>query len=334
MAFACRAPTRIVVRVTTDVQCGIESPAPVITLGAVGVPSDDVAIATLKVPCKSVPDQGTVVVTPPPSADRDTPVTLRLAMRYRSDLPPASDECTRASSALCIVQRRLLRFEPYGTIELPIELNANCRGVYCGPLSTCNRAGQCVSADVTGCAGDGCDPTGRAPDGSPLPPGPPVPGADAGADAPSDVVSVTDGAASDADAQAPSDSGEAGLDGGDSGSDAGPGLPTVAGLCGKCTPLQKCCLRKGPIDAMCVPTQDTCASHAPHDIEVYCRRYEDCSNLDQYCGYYPAQKQFNCAFNTQRVACDDGFECRTPAGNIVLDCATSTDGFSLCAPPP
>jgi len=74
--------------------------------------------------------------------------------------------------------------------------------------------------------------------------------------------------------------------------------------------------------------------HAPHDIEVYCRRYEDCSNLDQYCAYYPAGKQFNCAFNSQPVVCDDGYVCGTPVANLVLDCATGSDGFSLCAPPP
>jgi hypothetical protein len=182
-AASCQAPTRILVRVTTDVDCARETPTPIIAVGGVENSPDEAPLAPIKVRCKPQSDQGTVVVVPPESVAKDSRLSIRVAMRYRSDLAPVNEDCNLASSPLCIVQRRALRFEPNGTIDLPIELNANCRGVFCSALATCNRAGQCVSATVEGCAaGANCDPTLRDPDGGVLPDATVVPPGDAGTD--------------------------------------------------------------------------------------------------------------------------------------------------------
>jgi hypothetical protein len=153
---SCAGPTRIVLRISTDVDCGKESPTPVISVGSLESGFDTVPTARQK--CRSQRDQGFLVVVP--STSKDSPVSIQVAMRLRPDLEPASEDCSKTSSEYCIVSRVRLRYQPNETIEIPVELNLGCKGVTCSEFETCNRKGQCVSADVTGCASpEGCNPS-------------------------------------------------------------------------------------------------------------------------------------------------------------------------------
>jgi hypothetical protein len=146
---SCAQPTRIILRIQTDVNCNEETPRPSIAVGSNS--GDDAPLASVRQKCERLGDQGTLVLVPPESMPKDTPVAIRVAMRLRADLAPSTEDCTKESAALCIVSRTLLRYAPNETIEVPVELNLVCKGKECGQFETCNRAGQCVPAEVTGC---------------------------------------------------------------------------------------------------------------------------------------------------------------------------------------
>jgi len=331
--FSCRAPTRIVLRVATDVNCDRESPTPIITVGPVEGGTEEPP-AMIKVRCKASSEQGTVVVVPPASAERDSAVQIRVAMRYRTDLAPASEECSAASSALCIVQRRRLRFEPGGTIDLPMELNANCRGVYCSALQTCNRAGQCVSADVAQCAGGPCDPTAFAPDGTQLP-------RDAGASDANASDSGVEGSVGPGDADAgttdaPFDTGlgEGGgkSDGGATGLDGGPpSAQTLAGQCAGCAAgVDQCCMKTAPSHStLCWPEGSSCFGSNPvqHPFAVVCRTQSECAGQGKRCCFFNASVTCQslpcdavCSTNEECSALDPQFVCRISGSNGYATC--------------
>jgi hypothetical protein len=333
-ALSCRAPTRIVVRVVTDVDCGRESPTPIITVGPVETGSEEPP-AMVKVRCRASSDQGTVVVVPPPSAERDTIVQVRVAMRYRSDLAPSSEECSLASSALCIVQRRKLRFEPGGTIDLPMELNAICRDVYCSALQTCNRAGQCVSSEVRDCGGRPCDPTAVGPDGSPLAP-------DAGRDGAGPSDASGDGTVDPADGQADATT-DTGTDGGADGakeggstsSDGGPPTNlTLLGQCAGCAPgLDQCCMRTSPSHStLCWPEGNSCFASNPvqHPFGVFCRTQRECEPSSKRCCF------FNASVTCQDLACDaicsSDEECKKLDPQFTCR-VSGAAGYATCGPP-
>jgi len=329
-AASCQEPTRILVRVTTDVDCAKEDPTPIISVGGVESSPDEVPLAPIKVRCKAQSDQGTVVVVPPSSVAKDSRLSIRVAMRYRADLAPASEDCNLASSALCIVQRRALRFEPQGTIDLPIELNANCRGVFCSALATCNRAGQCVSAETGSCpAGAVCDPTLRDPDGGVLPDGGVGPKGDAATDGSSSGVlpdGATDGATTDASSN---DTGTS--DGGLADGSSAPYESTLVGACIRCgkSGEETCCVKTaGGFAAICIPDAQTCAGQHPYGTT--CQRTNDCVGAARCCIVGQA---FVCtdAQGACPSACFDDAECKRLSATFV--CRVQEAGYATCGLP-
>jgi len=103
-----------------------------------------------------------------PTGDKDAPIEIRVVMGIAKDPTLCTDESPQG----CIVSRRLLRYVKHTTLRLPITLYLNCQGVRCDADSTCNVAGQCVSAriDPNACASaQGCVLEGDPPGGSGIP---------------------------------------------------------------------------------------------------------------------------------------------------------------------
>jgi hypothetical protein len=334
-AASCQEPTRIMVRVTTDVDCSKESPTPVISIGGVESFPEEVPLAPLKVRCKPQSDQGTLVVVPPPSAAKDARLSIRVAMRYRSDLAPINEDCNLTSSPLCIVQRRALRFEPNGTIDLPIELNANCRGVFCSALATCNRAGQCVSAETGSCAsGANCDPTSRDPDGGVLPDGGVGPKGDAATDG-SSSGTLPDGAAVDGSPDAPIDGGGGITDGGLIDGSGASYESTIPGACVRCdkSGIETCCVKTaGGFGAICIPDTQTCSGEFPIGTAT-CQRTSHCNGdggLERCClvgdAFQCLSSQGNCS-----SACFDNAECKRLSPTFI--CRVQERVYATCGLP-
>lgn len=198
---ACQAPTQIILHIRTNVQCEREAPAPVVSVGRIDRPDDEAPYASTHVDCRSGGEVGTLVITPTSDEERDATTGIRVAMRYAKDLDPGRDtgDCTRASAALCIVQRRIVQFRPHETLDLPIDLDVSCKGVYCSALETCNHASKCVSAECKdGTCDEVADSGGPAPDGGFAADGAPL-GDDSsgGADATSTDGASNDGASGD-----------------------------------------------------------------------------------------------------------------------------------------
>jgi len=323
---SCQEPTRILVRVTTDVDCSKEDPTPIISVGGVEGSPDEVPLAPIKVRCKPQSDQGTVVVVPPGSVAKDARLSIRVAMRYRADLAPASEDCNLASSALCIVQRRALRFEPQGTIDLPIELNANCRGVFCSALATCNRAGQCVSAETGACpAGAVCDPTLRDPDGGVLPDaaiGPKVDASSDGSPGPADGSTDTGGPDSTSADGSPGDAGL--VDGSGAAYES-----TLVGACIRCgkSGEEKCCVKTtGGFSATCIPEANLCTGEFIHP--VVCGRTSDCEGANRCC--LDAGIGFSCIDYLPDCpsACFDNAECKRLG--LSFNCRVQERTYATC----
>jgi len=103
-----------------------------------------------------------------PTGDKDAPIEIRVVMGIAKDPTLCTDESPQG----CIVSRRLLRYVKHTTLRLPITLYLNCQGVRCDADSTCNVAGQCVSAriDPNACASaQGCVLEGDPPGGTGIP---------------------------------------------------------------------------------------------------------------------------------------------------------------------
>jgi hypothetical protein len=159
------------------------------------------------------PDQqiGSVVLVP--TGAIDAPLAVRvvtaIGVPIASCLPPSYGPG-------CVVARRSLRYLPHTRMTLPIVMRAACKGIACGPGTTCVE-GACVSdaIDPSGCAsavgcGEGTLPT-----------------ADAGADATLADAALADSSASEGGASA-----DAAL--ADGAACSGADLQTDAKNCGAC----------------------------------------------------------------------------------------------------
>jgi hypothetical protein len=157
-----------------------------------------------------------------PTGDKDAPVEVRVVMGIAKDPTLCSD----ASPQGCIVSRRLLRYVKHTTLRLPITLYLNCQGVRCDADSTCNVAGQCVSAriDPNACASaQGCVLEGDPPGGAGVPQVSPL---GDGGTSDAQEASVSDTGPADT---GPADTGPADTGPADTGTDAPAGDASVDG---------------------------------------------------------------------------------------------------------
>jgi hypothetical protein len=143
LVAGCRAPTQIVVEVTTDVPCN-EAKGTTITVGRfLETDSRDPVAETVQ--CKDGRVGSLVVV---PSGERDDQVEIKVVLAENREVqtcrPPGYGPG-------CIVARRGLRFIPSESLSLPIKMARACSGVLCPQDQTCVR-GVCVSSKVPDCS--------------------------------------------------------------------------------------------------------------------------------------------------------------------------------------
>ena len=191
---ACLGATQITVHVTTDATCAL-MPGQVhfVTLGvAAGVPGkvDPTAPAGISTSCGALveglgagygpSDLGTLALVP--GASKDGPLEVVVVASIESTAEPAvalSDCLTWAVTQKpdanhrnlsdpgtlpvmpCIVARRSLTFTEHESFELPIQLDATCEGVDCGPGFTCSNQ-KCVKQATTCPRGGGACGLGGA----------------------------------------------------------------------------------------------------------------------------------------------------------------------------
>ncbi|APR87731.1 BNR repeat domain protein [Minicystis rosea] len=259
--LSCRAPTEIVVDVTTDIPCASLNNTS-ITVGRYpdieGLPP-----ATITDLCSSDGHIGSIVVVP---ADVDN---AKVAVRVVGGKGQDAEGCKapeygpRAPTPTgCVVARRLLSFQPHSPLHLPIVLRNDCVGVPCPDDQTCVD-GTCKDATVTD-PSQCVDP--KACDESTLDPvdaGRP----DAGDGGPSDAG---DGGPDDAGDGGPDDAGDGGPDdAGDGGpDDAGDGGPDDAGDGGS----------PGPVLEVAVSTQGTSCARTMSG-KLYCWGSNDAGKM-------------------------------------------------------
>ncbi|CAN5684138.1 hypothetical protein BH09MYX1_BH09MYX1_23200 [soil metagenome] len=135
LAFACADPTELVVHVTTDVPCSDAVKVELRVAKSVAELDGPNAQVTETAACKAG-DLGSLIVIP--SGDDDALVYLRVSLgKTAADCSPAG--------ASCIVATKVAKFVSHTAVDVPIALNASCRGVACTAGNTC-ASGACVSA--------------------------------------------------------------------------------------------------------------------------------------------------------------------------------------------
>jgi hypothetical protein len=149
---SCRAPTNVIVEVSTDVDCPDFKGATV----AVGQLStlENVPESTESISCASDQHVGSVVLVP--SGNEDDGIAFRVVGGLGRDV----ESCTPPNYGPgCIVARRNLRYFPHESLKVLVRLEASCSGIPCDTTETC-IGGNCYPAtigDPTQCEGSGCD---------------------------------------------------------------------------------------------------------------------------------------------------------------------------------
>lgn len=141
LGTSCRDATQLTLHVHTDMPCGSDSAWEGVAI-YVGEPGSDVEQTSATLVTRSCEENGTVgslVVTP--SGDKDGEVGVRVVAGVRR----APEECLENEYKGCIVTRRALRFSPHETLDLDIELSADCESIGCDAEHSCAN-GSCVDA--------------------------------------------------------------------------------------------------------------------------------------------------------------------------------------------
>lgn len=138
---SCREPTQLTLHVHTDVPCTGDNPWEGVAV-YVGMPGDDVEQTSATLVTQSCDERGKVgslVVTP--SGDKDGEVGLRVV----AGVARAPEKCFEKDYDGCIVTRRAVRFSPHESLDLDIELSADCVSIGCDATRSCVD-GRCVDA--------------------------------------------------------------------------------------------------------------------------------------------------------------------------------------------
>lgn len=153
LASSCRDATQVVLNVHTDMPCTGDAAWQGVAV-YVGEPGDDVERTSATLVTMSCDEHGAVgslVVTP--SGQKDGELGLRVVAGVTAN----PEDCVARSYEGCIVARRALRFTPHESLELDIELTADCVSVGCDALHSC-VAHRCVEAESIDTSADTSEP--------------------------------------------------------------------------------------------------------------------------------------------------------------------------------
>lgn len=138
---SCRGATQIILNVTTNVPCTDEGTWQGVAV-YVGRPGADVEMVSPTLVTRDCDEQGNVgslVVVP--SGDKDEEVGLRVV----AGLSENPEVCEEQGYQGCIVARRTVRFNPHASLELDVELAADCVSIGCNAERTC-VSGSCLTS--------------------------------------------------------------------------------------------------------------------------------------------------------------------------------------------
>jgi hypothetical protein len=148
--WGCRAPTEIVVELTTTADCSAVSGAGTAMTVARPDALAGSAPSTTVHTCAAGTIGSLVLV---PSASTSDAVGVQVVVATSGSV----ESCDPARPGpTCIVARRLLKYVPHESLHLPIVMRASCAGVACPSDQTCVN-GACTGAAITCTAGQTCD---------------------------------------------------------------------------------------------------------------------------------------------------------------------------------
>ena len=184
--YACRAPTEMTVRITTEVPCSALR-----GVGIVVAPDSFAAEERARAKyfaaetnhCDSEVIVGTLVLTPGSDS---------LAVIVVAGIDRPSSACQPPDYAGCVVARRRLAFVEHTSLDVPVVITRDCLDVPCDTQTSCVH-GNCKSSE-TSCDGDSCTQVASRADGGS--------GDEASADTGADTAPAEGGADADADADA------------------------------------------------------------------------------------------------------------------------------------
>jgi hypothetical protein len=143
---SCRGATQITLTITADDCSNLTETA--IAVGSAGSVDGNPFVAE-STSCVNGRVGQLVIV---PAGAKDSAVAIKVV----ASLGKAASTCpTTGSAPGCIVERRLLQFEPHSNVDLDVVLWHACAGVVCDAENTCSN-GVCVPA---ACSGDSCTNT-------------------------------------------------------------------------------------------------------------------------------------------------------------------------------
>ena len=147
---SCRAPTNVIVTVTTDMDCK-DFKGATVTVGQLSS-LESVPESTESTTCDANKRIGSVVLEP--SAAEDGAIAFRVVGGLGRDV----ESCTPPYGPGCIVSRRALKYFPHDSLRVNVRLESSCSGIPCGTTETC-VGGACYPAtiDPSACKGAGCD---------------------------------------------------------------------------------------------------------------------------------------------------------------------------------
>jgi hypothetical protein len=140
LASSCRDATQVVLNVHTDLPCTGEAWQGVAVY--VGEPGNDVEHTSPTLVSQSCDESGAVgslVVTPSGAKDGE------LGLRVVAGVTKNPEQCQDDDYQGCVVARRALRFTPHESLELDVELTADCVSIGCDAEHSC-VAGRCVES--------------------------------------------------------------------------------------------------------------------------------------------------------------------------------------------
>jgi hypothetical protein len=144
---SCRPATQITLSVHTNVPCGDGSEWQGVAI-YVGQPGPDVESTAATLVTHACDEQGfigSLVVTP--SGEKDSDVGLRVV----AGITKNPEKCAEGAYEGCIVARRAVRFTPHDSLELAVELTADCVSIGCDATHSCieRRCVETRSIDET-----------------------------------------------------------------------------------------------------------------------------------------------------------------------------------------
>lgn len=147
LAASCREPTEITIAITTDVPCNEVALAGgvAIRVGTSSSVESNASSAVVAPDCKGGVI-GTLAIVPSGTVDDQVAIEVAVATRSNSALPfIKSVDCDPLSPGNCIIAKRVLRYIPHTSLDLPIHLSLKCAGVKCQNANETCVDGACVS---------------------------------------------------------------------------------------------------------------------------------------------------------------------------------------------